>query len=81
MLKIYSLLRHPRESLLHDVAEIMLKATNEERGTVTGLAALSQALDDEHPDGMDFLSSRCHGLLRFTNYRCSTVCPQSMTTD
>jgi len=31
---------------------MMLKAMNEERGTVAGLAALSQALDDEHADGM-----------------------------
>jgi len=30
----------------------MLKATNEERGTVAGLATLSQALDEEHLDGM-----------------------------
>jgi hypothetical protein len=29
----------------------MLHATNEERGTVAGLVALSQALDDEHADG------------------------------
>jgi hypothetical protein len=32
----------------------MLSATNEERGTVAGLAALSQALDDEHTDGTYF---------------------------
>lgn len=31
----------------------MLKATNEERGTVAGLTALTQALDDENTDGMD----------------------------
>jgi hypothetical protein len=30
----------------------MLRATNDERGTVAGLVALSQALDDEHADGM-----------------------------
>jgi hypothetical protein len=29
----------------------MLKATNEERGTVAGLATLSQALEEEHADG------------------------------
>jgi len=29
----------------------MLKATNEERGTVAGIATLSQNLDEEHPDG------------------------------
>ena len=36
--------------LPHGVAEIMFHATNEERGTVARLAALSQALDDEHAD-------------------------------
>jgi hypothetical protein len=30
----------------------MIKATNEERGTMAGLAVLSQDLDDEHADGM-----------------------------
>jgi hypothetical protein len=39
------------KSLQCDVAEIMLRATNEERGTVAGLAALSQALDEELTDG------------------------------
>jgi hypothetical protein len=40
------------DSLPHDVAQIMLRSSNDERGTVAGLAALSQALDDEHADGM-----------------------------
>ena len=51
-IQTYSLLRYPKNSLLFEVAGIMLKATNEERGTVAGLAALSQDLDDEHADGM-----------------------------
>ncbi len=34
----------------------MLRATNEERGTVAGLTALSQALDDEHADGKQGVS-------------------------
>jgi hypothetical protein len=29
----------------------MLRASSDERGTVAGLVALSQALDDEHADG------------------------------
>jgi hypothetical protein len=33
----------------------MICTTNKERGTVVGLAALSQALDDEHVDGEYFL--------------------------
>jgi hypothetical protein len=51
VLKTYSLLRDPTKSLHCDVTEIMLCATNEERGTVAGLAALSQALDEELTDG------------------------------
>ncbi|KAG1847269.1 hypothetical protein C8R48DRAFT_779257 [Suillus tomentosus] len=47
----YSLLRHPKDSLPCEVAEIMLKATNEECGTVAGLAALSQELDNVSADG------------------------------
>jgi hypothetical protein len=31
---------------------MMLKAKNEERGTVAGLAMLSQALEEEHADDM-----------------------------
>ena len=34
----------------------MLCATNEERGTVAGLASLSQDLDDEYVDGASCLS-------------------------
>jgi hypothetical protein len=46
------LCQYPEGSLLHEVAEVMLKATNEEQGTIAGLAALSQDLDGEHPDGI-----------------------------
>ena len=52
-MQTYSLLCYPKDSLPCEVAEIMLKATNEERGTVAGLTALTQALDDENTDGMD----------------------------
>ena len=44
----------PDGSLQHQVAQIMLKATNEERGTVAALGALSQELEDVHEDGMGF---------------------------
>ena len=40
------------DSLPHDVAQIMLCATNDEQGTVAGIVALSQALDDKYADGM-----------------------------
>ncbi|KAG1822044.1 uncharacterized protein BJ212DRAFT_1297293 [Suillus subaureus] len=46
----YSLLCHPKDLLPSEVAEIMLKATNEEHRTVVGLAALSQELDDVSAD-------------------------------
>jgi hypothetical protein len=45
-------LRYPKESLPCEAAEIMLKASNEERGTVAGLAALSKDLEDAQVDGM-----------------------------
>ena len=48
--QVYSMLWYPKESLPYDAAEVMLKATNEERGTVAGLAALSQDLEEEHVD-------------------------------
>jgi hypothetical protein len=52
----YSLLRYPKASLPSDVAGIMLRATNDERGTVAGLASLSQELDEEYADGASCLS-------------------------
>jgi hypothetical protein len=61
----------------NDVAEIMLRATNEERGTVAGLAALAQALDEEHPDGKYF--SILHGRALILMGRGCTVCAQSAT--
>lgn len=41
----------PNDSLPCEVAEHMLKASAEERGTVAGLAALSQELDEVNADG------------------------------
>ncbi|KAF8887304.1 hypothetical protein BD779DRAFT_1470716 [Infundibulicybe gibba] len=52
-----SLKTSPPGSLQHDVATIMLKATNEERGTVAGLAALSHDLDNLDPDGKRYHAS------------------------
>jgi hypothetical protein len=51
LLQTYNLLCHPKGSIQNDIMEIMLCATNKEWGMVAGLAALSQALDDEHTDG------------------------------
>lgn len=42
------MLGHPKDLLPHEVAEIMLCATNEEWGIVAGLIVLSQALNNEH---------------------------------
>jgi len=39
------------KSLQCDVTELMLRTMNAEWGTVAGLAALSQALDEELTDG------------------------------
>lgn len=47
----FSLLNHSKTSLPCTVAEIMLKASNEERGTVAGLTVLSKDLDDVNADG------------------------------
>ncbi|KAG1887341.1 hypothetical protein F4604DRAFT_1571425, partial [Suillus subluteus] len=47
----YALLQMPKESLLCEVAEQMLKASSEERGTVAALAALSKELDEVNADG------------------------------
>jgi hypothetical protein len=41
------MLRYPDNKLPSEVAAIMLKATNEERGTVAGLASLLENLDDD----------------------------------
>ncbi|KAG2046041.1 hypothetical protein BDR06DRAFT_977775 [Suillus hirtellus] len=46
----YALLRMPKESLPCEVAEHMLKASAEERGTVAALAALSKELDEVNAD-------------------------------
>ncbi|KAG1736838.1 uncharacterized protein EDB91DRAFT_1055457 [Suillus paluster] len=46
----YALLQMPKESLPCEVAEHMLKASSEERGTVAALAALSTELDEVNAD-------------------------------
>ncbi|KIJ11914.1 hypothetical protein PAXINDRAFT_15245 [Paxillus involutus ATCC 200175] len=46
----YSLLQQGTQTLQCEAAEIMLKASSEERGTVAGLAALSKELDEVHAD-------------------------------
>ncbi|KAG0694715.1 hypothetical protein DFH29DRAFT_1006099 [Suillus ampliporus] len=46
----YALLQMPKESLPCEVAEHMLKASSEERGTVAALAALSKELDEVNAD-------------------------------
>ena len=47
------MLRCPDNKLPSEVAVILLKATNEEQGTVAGLASLLGTLDDnpDHADG------------------------------
>jgi hypothetical protein len=50
--KTFSLQRYPEESLPFQASQVMLKASNEERGTVASLAALSEELDDANDDGM-----------------------------
>jgi hypothetical protein len=45
--QIYTMLRYPDNKLLSEVAAIMLKATNEERGTVAGLASMLETLNDD----------------------------------
>jgi len=59
-IQVYGMLRYPKESLPYNTAQIMLRTTNEERGTVAGLAALSQDLEDKHPDGMFISTSQIH---------------------
>ncbi|KAG1752356.1 uncharacterized protein EDB91DRAFT_1243135 [Suillus paluster] len=46
----YTLQHYPKDSLPSQTASIMLKASNDERGTVAGLAALSKDLDDAGAD-------------------------------
>ncbi|KAG1846974.1 hypothetical protein DFJ58DRAFT_730304 [Suillus subalutaceus] len=52
----FSLLSYPKDSLPCEAAEIMLKASREERGTVAGLAALSEDLDNVQTDAMQTFS-------------------------
>ncbi|KIJ06435.1 hypothetical protein PAXINDRAFT_158731, partial [Paxillus involutus ATCC 200175] len=48
----FSLQRYPEQSLPFQTSRLMVKASNEERGTVAGLAALSQELDDVNDDAV-----------------------------
>lgn len=43
----FSLHQYPEETLPYEVANIMLKASNDERGTVSGLAAFTKELDED----------------------------------
>ena len=45
--QIYTMLRYPDNKLPSEVAAIMLKATNEERGMVAGLASMLEMLNDD----------------------------------
>ncbi|KAG1796123.1 hypothetical protein EV424DRAFT_1353275 [Suillus variegatus] len=56
----YSLQSYPEDSLPRQAAMHMLKATNEERGTVAGLTALTQDLDDTSADALATRQSKCH---------------------
>ena len=53
---MYSLLQHGADSFPAEVAEIMLKSSCEEYGTVAGLAALSKDLDEEHVDSKSVIA-------------------------
>jgi hypothetical protein len=45
--QIYTMLHYPDNKLPSEVTAIMLKATNEERGTVAGLASMLEMLNDD----------------------------------
>ncbi|KAG2743404.1 hypothetical protein P692DRAFT_20821413 [Suillus brevipes Sb2] len=46
----FSLCRYPEETLPFEVSKIMLKASNDERGTIAGIAAFTKELDDDLAD-------------------------------
>ncbi|KAF9224697.1 hypothetical protein BS17DRAFT_766097 [Gyrodon lividus] len=60
------LITMPKDSLLCEVAKIMLKASSEDCRTVAGLAALSKDLDEENPDELlqfdQFIGDRSRSL-------------------
>jgi|ERR1700722_10298948 len=66
MFQTASLARYPPDTLQSEIAQIMLKATNEERGTVAALGALSRELDDLHQDGKFFIYFYCLTIYRIT---------------
>ncbi|KIN97963.1 hypothetical protein M404DRAFT_31780 [Pisolithus tinctorius Marx 270] len=57
---IYMMHTNPAKSLRSEAARIMQKVMHEERGTVAGLVALSQELDEISMDGMAYALSPCH---------------------
>ncbi|KIN96500.1 hypothetical protein M404DRAFT_33209 [Pisolithus tinctorius Marx 270] len=58
---IYTMHTNPAKSLRSEAARIMQKVTHEEHGTIAGLVALSQELDEISMDGMAYaLSPRHH---------------------
>ncbi|KAL4078351.1 hypothetical protein V8B97DRAFT_2003573 [Scleroderma yunnanense] len=57
---IYTLHANPMKSLGSEAAQIMQKATHEEHGTIAGLAALCQDLDETSADaGLTYMLSPC----------------------
>ncbi|KAL4062690.1 hypothetical protein J3A83DRAFT_4381336 [Scleroderma citrinum] len=59
--RIYSLCANPMESLCSEATQIMQKVMYEEHGTIAGLAALCQDLDDISTDtGVHYSLSLCH---------------------
>ncbi|KAF8834357.1 hypothetical protein BDN67DRAFT_1016592 [Paxillus ammoniavirescens] len=57
----YTLRTYPPESVPSQAAQVMLKASKEERGTVAGLATLSEELDDVSADaGLSYTLSPHH---------------------
>lgn len=54
-LQTYSLSGYPSNSLPSQFSSIMLKASNEDRGTVADLATLSRDLEEVNADGKNTL--------------------------
>jgi hypothetical protein len=74
----FSLFLHPPESVPSQVAHVMLKATNEERGTVAALATLSHELDHASADGTVTSFHRSPlATNKMSNYRWSLLCIKS----
>ncbi|KAG2053455.1 hypothetical protein BDR06DRAFT_1008610 [Suillus hirtellus] len=57
----FSLHQYPEETLPYEVANIMLKASNDEQGTIAGLAAFTKELDEDLVDATQtYTLSPCH---------------------